>query len=43
MITEIINKYEQILTSIELTITDFEQKSIYTKVFKENAPLSEIY
>ena len=35
MITEIINKYEQILTSIELTITDFEQKSIYTKASKK--------
>lgn len=35
MITEIINKYEQLLTSIELTITDFEQKSLYTKTSKK--------
>ncbi len=35
MITEIINKYEQLLTSIELTITDFEQKALYTKSSKK--------
>jgi magnesium transporter len=35
MITEIINKYEQLLTSIELTITDFEQKALYTKASKK--------
>lgn len=35
MITEIITKYEQILTSIELTITDFEQKALYTKSSKK--------
>jgi magnesium transporter len=34
-ITEIINKYEQLLTSIELTITDFEQKALYTKASKK--------
>ncbi|MDQ6724385.1 MAG: magnesium transporter CorA family protein [Thermoproteota archaeon] len=35
MITEIINKYEQLLTSIELTISDFEQKALYTKSSKK--------
>jgi magnesium transporter len=35
MITEIINKYELLLTSIELTISDFEQKAIYTKASKK--------
>lgn len=35
MITEIINKYEHLLTSIELTITDFEQKALYTKASKK--------
>lgn len=28
IIDEIISRYEQLLTSIELTITDFEQRSI---------------
>ncbi len=31
IIDEIISRYEQLLTSIELTITDFEQKSLYKK------------
>jgi magnesium transporter len=35
MITEIIHKYELLLTSIELTITDFEQQSIYAKSSKK--------
>ncbi len=35
MITEIINKYEQLLTSIELTITDFVRKALYTKASKK--------
>jgi magnesium transporter len=34
MIDEIISRYEQLLTSIELTITDFEQKSLYKKPSK---------
>lgn len=34
IIDEIILRYEQILTSIELTITDFEQKSLYRKPSK---------
>lgn len=29
IVTEIIGKYEQLLTSIEMTITNFEQKSLY--------------
>jgi magnesium transporter len=29
IMTEIIGKYEQLLTSIEMTITNFEQKSLY--------------
>ncbi|HEY6535336.1 MAG TPA: CorA family divalent cation transporter [Candidatus Nitrosocosmicus sp.] len=35
MITEIINKYEQLLTSIELTISGIEQKSIYSDSSKK--------
>jgi magnesium transporter len=35
MITEIIHKYELLLTSIEFTITDFEQQSIYAKSSKK--------
>ena len=35
MITEIIHKYELLLTSIEFTITDFEQQSINTKSSKK--------
>jgi magnesium transporter len=34
IISEVIEKYEQLLTSIELTITDFEQKSLYKKPSK---------
>lgn len=34
IIDEIISRYEQILTAIELTITDFEQKSLYKKPSK---------
>jgi magnesium transporter len=29
ILTETVGKYEQLLTSIEMTITDFEQKSLY--------------
>jgi magnesium transporter len=29
IMTEIIGKYEQLLTSIEMTITNFEQRSLY--------------
>jgi magnesium transporter len=35
IITEIIGRYEQLLTSIELTITDFEQRSLHKKVSKK--------
>ena len=35
IISEIIGKYEQLLTSIELTIADFEQKSLYKKTSKD--------
>lgn len=35
MITEIITKYEQLLTSIELIITDFDQKVLYSKDSKK--------
>ena len=35
MITEIITKYEHLLTSIELTITDFDQKAFYSKDSKK--------
>ncbi len=35
MITEIINKYEQLLTSIELTISGIEQRSIYSDSSKK--------
>ena len=34
IIDDIISRYEQILTAIELTITDFEQKSLYKKPSK---------
>ncbi len=34
IIDEIISRYEQLLTAIELTITDFEQKSLYKKPSK---------
>ncbi|WP_458721149.1 magnesium transporter CorA family protein [Candidatus Nitrosocosmicus sp. R] len=34
IIDEIISRYEQILTAIELTLTDFEQKSLYKKPSK---------
>ena len=34
IIDEIISRYEQLLTSIELTITDFEQRSLYKKPSK---------
>jgi magnesium transporter len=34
IIDEIISRYEQILTAIEITITDFEQKSLYKKPSK---------
>lgn len=34
IINEVIGKYEQLLTSIELTITDFEQRSLYKKPSK---------
>ena len=34
IISEVIGKYEQLLTSIELTITDFEQRSLYKKPSK---------
>jgi magnesium transporter len=34
IIDEIISRYEQVLTSIELTIADFEQKSLYKKPSK---------
>lgn len=34
IISEIIGKYEYLLTSIELTINDFEQKSLYKKSSK---------
>ena len=34
VISEVIGKYEQLLTSIELTITDFEQRSLYKKPSK---------
>jgi len=34
IIDEIISRYEQLLTSIELTITDFEQKALYKKPSK---------
>ena len=34
IITEIVSKYELLLTSIELTITDFEQKSLHKKASK---------
>jgi magnesium transporter len=34
-ITEIISRYELLLTSIELTITDFEQKSLHKKASKK--------
>ena len=37
MITEIIHKYELLLTSIELSITDFEQQVNLCKILKENA------
>lgn len=35
LINELINKYEQLLTSIELTITGFEQKSLYKNTSKK--------
>lgn len=35
IITEIISKYELLLTSIELTITDFEQKSLHKRTSKK--------
>ena len=35
IITEIINRYELLLTSIELTIIDFEQKSLHKKASKK--------
>ena len=34
IIDEIIGRYEQLLTSVELTITDFEQKSLIKKTSK---------
>ena len=34
IISEVIGRYEQLLTSIELTITDFEQKSLHKKPSK---------
>ncbi len=34
IVSEIIGKYEYLLTSIELTVTDFEQKSLYKKSSK---------
>ena len=34
IINEIIGKYEQLLTSIEITITDFEQRSLYKSTSK---------
>jgi magnesium transporter len=36
IIYEIISRYEQLLTSIKITITDFEQKSI-KKTFRKQA------
>ena len=35
IITEIISRYELLLTSVELTITDFEQKSLHKKASKK--------
>jgi magnesium transporter len=35
MITEIIHNYELLLTLMELTITDFEQQSVYAKSSKK--------
>ena len=35
IITEIISRYELLLTSIELTITELEQKSLHTKASKK--------
>jgi magnesium transporter len=35
IIDEIISRYEQVLTSIEITITDFEQKTLYRKPSKD--------
>ena len=35
IITEIISRYELLLTSIELTITEFEQKSLHKKASKK--------
>jgi magnesium transporter len=29
MISEIVDRYEQLLTAIELTITNFEQRTLY--------------
>jgi magnesium transporter len=34
LISEVIGKYAQLLTSIELTIADFEQQSLYKKPSK---------
>ena len=34
IIDEIISRYEQLLTSIEFTVTDFEQKALYKKPSK---------
>lgn len=35
LVDEIIGRYEQLLTSIEITITDFEQESLYEKSSEE--------
>jgi magnesium transporter len=35
IITEIVGKYELLLTSVELTITDFEQKALHKKASKK--------
>jgi magnesium transporter len=42
LIDEIISRYEQLLTSIELTITDFEQKSLYKKPSKNTLSYLDI-
>jgi hypothetical protein len=39
MISEIVDRYEQLLTTIELTITNFEQRTLY-RANKKDAGIS---
>jgi magnesium transporter len=42
MISEIVDRYEQLLTAIELTITNFEQRTLYRPTKKMLAYLDTV-